>query len=190
MLNMRIVLNANGANTQHMGHHAPIQAEPNETTRNETKPNHAKPSQISTLIFLDGDDRESKHPYKTCTYTHAENLYTTHRKLKGLLSAIWEFKGFTCKYLYGFLSYRNNILAPLNCYDMIAFLDGTNSHTHIRTPRERKRERCISTHTLKHRKCVIPFLSCHSLSMRFDVNPFKCICIRKARYETEIPRRI
>lgn len=70
-------------------------------------------------------------------HVHAQNIYTrpTEKKLKGLLQHCESSKGFTCKYLFGFLSYLNYTLRSVELvwlgYDMIRC--GAIEHVQLRT---------------------------------------------------------
>lgn len=75
-------------------------------------------------------------------HVHAQNIYTRpirfgipKKKLKGLLQHCESSKGFTCKYLFGFLSYLNYTLRSVELvwlgYDMIRC--GAIEHVQLRT---------------------------------------------------------
>lgn len=131
---MRIVLNANGANTQHMGHHTPSQVKLNEQAkRNETKPYHhiqiAIPNMHTDMFGL-----MIKRASVQNVHVHARR-----KSIHDLPKTQWITFGnvrvqrFYCKYSYGFLSYLNYTPASLSCLDMIALFDGARTHTYTRT---------------------------------------------------------
>lgn len=144
----------------------PTKQQPNRTNSTQHTPTPTFVAEIlldPPKMFIAWSSRfcDSISHSHTLWHMHAHaapNLYTTYRKTQKdycyISEPMWEFKGFTCKYLYGFLSYLNYTLAPLSCYDTICY-DTNEPMEHVqrffssfgKTPTKAQHSRAYQAHT-------------------------------------------